>query len=59
MNVILDLSTTIQQFKRQFQLPVIGSTQIDRKAVLMKYNEKEYFQHQCDSVNVKCENQMS
>ena len=26
--------------------------------LVMKYNKREYFQHQCDSVNVKCENQM-
>ena len=59
MNVILDLSTTIQQFWRQFQLPVwVGQHRLIEKLFLMKYNKKEYFQHQCDSVNVKCENQM-
>ena len=58
MNVILDLSPTIKQF-RQFQLPVSGSTQTDwKKLFLMKYNEREYSQYQCDSVKLKCENQM-
>ena len=29
-----------------------------KSCFLMKYNEEEYFQHQCDSVNVNYENQI-
>ena len=28
------------------------------KLFLIEYKEREYFQHQCDSVEVKCENQI-
>ena len=35
-----------------------GVNTLIEKLFLMKYNEREYFQHQCDSVNGKCENQM-
>ena len=40
MNIIFDLSTMIQQFYRQFQLPVSGSTQIDWKAAFNEIQRK-------------------
>ena len=40
MNVVLHLSTTIQQFQRQFQLPVSGSTQIDWNAVFNEIQQR-------------------
>ena len=36
----------------------MGQHRLIENVFLMKYNEREYFQHQSDSVNVKCENQM-
>ena len=36
----------------------VGQHRLIEKLFLMKKNEREYFQHQWDSVDVKCENQM-
>ena len=46
MNVILNLSTAIQQFSFNYQS--VGQHRLIEKLFLMKYNEREYYQHQCD-----------
>ena len=45
-------------FKDSFNFQSVGQHRLIEKLSLMKYNEKEYFRHQCDSVNVKFENEM-
>ena len=45
-------------FKDSFNCQSVGQERLIEKLFLMKYNEREYSQHQCDAVNVKGENQM-
>ena len=45
-------------FRDIFNCQAVGQHRLLDKLFLMKYNEMEYFQHQCDYVRVKCEKQM-
>ena len=50
--------TILETVRMASQWVNTGQFRLIEKLFLMKYNEREYFQHQCDSVKVKCENQM-